>query len=140
MIDTHSAVKKLQSGGFNEQQAEVLVFVVNDLSNQTVTKAELSSELGKVSTELKAEIQEVRNELKAEIQDVRNELKAEIQGVRNELKLEIQRVRNEIQEVRSDIQSLSQNFSTNMRWMFFMFATMVTLFIAPVVSNIIKFW
>lgn len=109
MIDTHSAIKKLQSGGFNEQQAEVLVFVVNDLSNQTVTKSELSSELGKFSNELKLEIQEVRSA----VQEVKNELK---------------------------IQSLSQNFNTNMRWIIFMFATMATLFIGPVVSNIIKFW
>lgn len=41
LINTHTAVKKFVQHGFSEEQAEVIVDVINDQSNELATKQDL---------------------------------------------------------------------------------------------------
>jgi hypothetical protein len=59
LLNTHTAVKKFVQHGFSEEQAEVMVEVINDQSNELATKADLFQ----VKTELKGEIAQVKTEL-----------------------------------------------------------------------------
>lgn len=59
LLNTHTAVKKFIQNGFSEGQAEIIVEVINDQSNELATKADLFQ----VKTELKGEIAQVKTEL-----------------------------------------------------------------------------
>jgi hypothetical protein len=83
LLNTHTAVKKFVQHGFSEGQAEIIVEVINDQSNELATK----SDLFQVKTELKSEIKVLEVSLRSEIAEVRSELKSDIAEVRTELKV-----------------------------------------------------
>lgn len=63
LLNTHTAVKKFVQHGFSEEQAEVMVEVINDQSDHLATKADLFQ----VKTELKSEIKVLEVSLKTEL-------------------------------------------------------------------------
>lgn len=67
LINTHTAVKKFIKHGFTEEQAEVIVDVINDQNSSLTTKADLKIlevALKSEVTELKSEVSELKIELK----------------------------------------------------------------------------
>ena len=71
IFDTHAAIKRLKSAGFDDGQAEA----VSDTVHNAIT--------GGVAT--KADITELRNEMNSKITEVRIELKDDIGKVREEV-------------------------------------------------------
>lgn len=66
LINTHTAVKKFVQHGFTEEQAEIMVDVINDQSDHLATKEDIRivrNEVTQVKTELKGEIAQIRTEL-----------------------------------------------------------------------------
>ncbi len=77
-FDTHRVVKRLTEAGFSEPQAETVTDVlrearVSELSD-LVTKADLTSEIGKLRNEMNSEIGKLRNEMHVEFGLVRAEI------------------------------------------------------------------
>lgn len=70
-IDTHAAFRELENGGFNTEQAEALVRVINGATGEQATKADIE----KLRSEFKADMQALRNDFKADMQELRNDFK-----------------------------------------------------------------
>ena len=81
--DTHAFIKRLQSVGFTEEQAEVF-------------------------SEEQTKLMEQRLVTKVDLEDVRQELKRDIEEVRQELKRDIQEVKRDVQDVKRDVQDVKQ--------------------------------
>ena len=81
-IDTHAAFRELENGGFNTEQAEALVRVINGATGEQATKADIE----KLRSEFKADMQALRNDFKADMQALRNDFKADMQELRNDFK------------------------------------------------------
>ncbi len=75
LLDTYSAVKRLQTSGLEENQAEVLVSVLNDLSekysDQSITKTELKHELTLITNSVTLAIHDIKSEFKTLERDVK---------------------------------------------------------------------
>lgn len=75
LLDTYTAVKRLQLSGLEEKQAEVLVSVLNDLSekyaDQAITKNELKHELTLITSSVTLAIQGIKSEFKTLERDVK---------------------------------------------------------------------
>lgn len=83
LINTHTAVKKFIKHGFTEEQAEVMVEVINDQNTNLATKTDLFQ----VKTELRSEIAEVKSELKADIAEVKNKLEMDMAILKTEFSI-----------------------------------------------------
>ena len=67
-LDTHAAFRELENGGFDAQQAEVLVQVINGSMGEQATKTdveELRKGLEKLREDVMAALKEQREEFKA---------------------------------------------------------------------------
>jgi len=110
VIDTHSAIKKLEAVGFPPEQAEVVTSLFSSREAELATKSdlrllkgELKTDIAELRTELKGDISELRTELKTDIAELRAEFKSEIAELRTELKDDIAELRAEF---KSDITEL----------------------------------
>ena len=56
VIDTHAAVRKLESAGMASQPAEAIAEIINESVANLVTKAEFRAGLDQLRTEIRADI------------------------------------------------------------------------------------
>ena len=122
MLDTLSVARELTAGGFDRDQAAVIVNAMQKLANQGdhVTSDQLKAGLAEVRTEIaevRSETAVVRTEVAAldkrlstQIAELRAEQQTGLAGVR----AEIAEVRTEIAEVRTEIANLETRL---VRWM-----------------------
>ncbi len=81
VIDTHSAIKKLEAVGFPPEQAEVVTSLFSSREAELATKSDLRLLKG----ELKTDIAELRTELKTDIAELRTELKNDIAELKGDI-------------------------------------------------------
>ncbi len=81
VIDTHSAIKKLEAAGFHTEQAEVVTSLFSSRESELATKSDLRLLKG----ELKTDIAELRTELKTDIAELRTELKDDISELKGDI-------------------------------------------------------
>ncbi len=81
VIDTHSAIKKLEAVGFPPEQAEVVTSLFSSREAELATKSDLRLLKG----ELKTDIAELRTELKNDIAELRTELKGDIAELKGDI-------------------------------------------------------
>jgi hypothetical protein len=112
-FDTHTAVKELRAQGFEEKQAEAIVKIVSDNTNDRLGELATKSELLAVKSELKAEIAETKAELKTDIAELKAELKAEIAGTNTEIKENRHALELQIEKLRTEMMKAMDG---NMRW------------------------
>ncbi len=61
-IDTHVAIKKLESAGFRTEQAEAVTALLTSLDSRLATKEDLQTAISELRSELKGDIAELRAE------------------------------------------------------------------------------
>ncbi len=98
-FDTLAAARELESGGFDDKQAAVLLKVMRMSGESTVTKSDLAlvkSDLSRMDESLRREIVATRVELRSSIAELRTEIastagevRAEIASITVELRAEI---------------------------------------------------
>ncbi len=88
VIDTHSAIKKLEAVGFQPEQAEVVTSLFSSRESELATK----SDLGLLKGELKTDIAELRTELKSDIAELKGDI-SELKGGHAVLQEQIKSVR-----------------------------------------------
>ena len=88
-LDTHAAFRELENGGFDTQQAEVLVQVINGSMGAQATKVDVEG--------VKADLKELRDELQAALKEQRDELQAAFKGQRDEFQAALKGQRDEFQ-------------------------------------------
>ena len=66
-IDTHAAVRKLENGGFETEQAEALVEVINGVAGEQATKEDLRI--------VREDFKELREDFKGDIRKLREDFK-----------------------------------------------------------------
>jgi len=112
-FDTHKAVKALQSAGFDDAQAEVVVDTIGEaITGHLATKADISE----LRVDLKEEIAEVKAELKEDIHQLDNK----IDEVKAELKEDIHQLDNKITAIRTELKeeiAALKGDNVLMKWM-----------------------
>ena len=88
-LDTHAAFRELENGGFDTQQAEVLVQVINGSMGAQATKVDVEG--------VKADLRELRDEFQAALEEQRDELQAAFKGQRDEFQAALKGQRDEFQ-------------------------------------------
>ena len=66
-IDTHAAVRKLENGGFETEQAEALVEVINGVAGEQATKEDLKV--------VREDIKVLREDFKGDLKELREDFK-----------------------------------------------------------------
>jgi hypothetical protein len=79
-FDTHTAVKELCAQGFEEKQAEAIVKIVSDNTNDRLGELATKSELLAVKSELKTEIKENRHALELQTEKLCTEMMKAMDG------------------------------------------------------------
>jgi capsule polysaccharide export protein KpsE/RkpR len=136
MFNALRYIKKLESAGFNREQAEIQVqLVLESIEEEMATKTDLSeirTEMASMKGELKTDIAEVRTEmasmkgaLKSDIAEVRTEMAS----MKGELKADIAEVRAEMAfmkgELKTDMASLKTDLLIKMGGMFILSTTLL---------------
>ena len=105
-IDTHAAVRKLENGGFETQQAEALVDVINGVAGEQATKDDARA-LREDFTGLQQDFKDLREDFK--------DLKGDFKDLREDFK----DLREEVKEQREDFSAAMkeqrEDFSTAMK-------------------------
>ena len=81
-MDTHTAFRELENGGFDAKQAETLIRIINGGTGEQATKADIQE----LRQDFKADIQELRQDFKADIQEIRQDFKAGLKELREDFK------------------------------------------------------
>ena len=77
-IDTHAAVRKLENGGFETEQAEALVEVINGVAGEQATKEDLKvvrEDIKVLREDFKGDIKELREDFKGDLKELREDFK-----------------------------------------------------------------
>ena len=75
-IDTHAAVRKLENGGFETQQAEALVDVINGVAGEQATKDDIKA--------LREDFKDLRGDFNAALKEQGNEFSAALKDQRED--------------------------------------------------------
>lgn len=73
-IDTHAAVRKLENGGFETEQAEALVEVINGVAGEQATKEDLRIVREDLRV-VREDFKELREDFKGDIRKLREDFK-----------------------------------------------------------------
>lgn len=95
-MDTLKAYEALTAAKMPEEQARVLVSIVQDLQEARLANVSTKQDLEVSQAELKTDIANLRTELKTDIANLRAEFKADIADLRGELKADIAEVKSSL--------------------------------------------
>ena len=114
-IDTHAAVRKLENGGFETEQAEALVEVINGVAGEQATKEDLKvvrEDIKVLREDFKGDLKELREDFKGDIKVLREDFKGDIKVLQEDFKGDLKELR---EDFKGDIKVLREDFKGDLK-------------------------